>query len=102
VQAEWHQSTGYLPVTLAAYELTRKSGFYEKNPGTEIAVQQMIVKTTDKSRGVRLGNMVQLRDIVHEELESMLGGKQDAKTALANMKRRGDEQLARFERTARE
>ncbi|MCZ7562234.1 MAG: sn-glycerol-3-phosphate ABC transporter substrate-binding protein UgpB [Burkholderiaceae bacterium] len=102
LQAEWHQSTGYLPLTLAAYELTKKSGFYEKNPGTDVSVQQMIVKTTDKSRGVRLGNMVQIRDIVHEEIESMLGGKQDAKTALANMKRRGDEQLARFERTARE
>ncbi|MFO1300706.1 MAG: sn-glycerol-3-phosphate ABC transporter substrate-binding protein UgpB [Burkholderiaceae bacterium] len=102
LQAEWHQSTGYLPLTLAAYELTKKSGYYEKNPGTDVSVQQMIVKTTDKSRGVRLGNMVQLRDIVHEEIESMLGGKQDAKTALANMKRRGDEQLARFERTARE
>ncbi len=102
LQAEWHQSTGYLPLTLAAYDLTKKSGFYDKNPGTDVAVQQMIVKTTDKSRGVRLGNMVQLRDIVHEEIESMLGGKQDAKTALANIKRRGDEQLVRFERTARE
>ncbi len=102
IQAEWHQATGYLPVTIAAYESTKKSGFYEKNPGTDVAVQQMIVKTTDKSRGVRLGNMVQIRDIVHEEMESMLAGKQDPKTALANMKRRGDEQLVRFERTARE
>lgn len=102
VQAEWHQATGYLPLTIAAYDLTRKAGFYEENPGTDVAVQQMIVKTTDRSRGVRLGNMVQLRDIVHEEMEAMLSGRQDAKTALANMKRRGDEQLARFERTARE
>jgi len=102
IQAEWHQATGYLPLTIAAYELTKKSGFYEKNPGTDVAVQQMIVKTTDKSRGVRLGNMVQIRDIVHEEMEAMLAGRQDPKTALANMKRRGDEQLVRFERTARE
>src|SRR5437763_2096494 len=50
LQAEWHQTTGYLPITLAAYELTKKSGFYEKNPGTDVSVQQMIVKTTDKSR----------------------------------------------------
>lgn len=102
IQAEWHQATGYLPLTLAAYELTKKSGFYAKNPGTDVPVEQMIVKTTDKSRGVRLGNMVQIRDIVHEEMESMLADKQDAKAALANMKRRGDEQLVRFERTARE
>jgi len=102
IQAEWHQATGYLPLTIAAYELTKKSGFYEKNPGTDVAVQQMIVKTTDKSRGIRLGNMAQIRDIVHEEMETMLAGKEDARSALANIKRRGDEQLARFQRTARE
>ena len=26
------QSTGYVPITVAAYEMTKKSGFYEKNP----------------------------------------------------------------------
>ena len=102
VQAEWHQATGYLPLTVASYELTKKSGFYEKNPGTDVSVQQMIVKTTDKSRGVRLGNNPQVRDVMHEEMEAMLAGKQDAKAALANIKRRGDELLARFQRTARE
>lgn len=101
VQAEWHQATGYLPLTIAAYELTRKSGFYEKNPGTDVSVQQMIVKTTDKSRGVRLGNFVQIRDVIHEEMESMLAGKQDAKQALERITSRGNELLARFERTAR-
>lgn len=101
VQAEWHQATGYLPLTIAAYELTRKSGFYEKNPGTDVSVQQMIVKTTDKSRGVRLGNFVQIRDVIHEEMESMLAGKQDAKQALERITSRGNELLTRFERTAR-
>ena len=62
VQAAWHKRTGYLPITMAAYELTKKSGFYEKNPGTDVAVEQMILKTTDNSRGVRLGNFVQIRD----------------------------------------
>ncbi len=33
VAAKWHQDTGYLPVTQAAYELTQKQGFYDKNPG---------------------------------------------------------------------
>src|SRR5690606_24317027 len=32
-QAQWHQQTGYLPITPAAYEITKASGFYEKNPG---------------------------------------------------------------------
>ena len=29
---DWHTTTGYVPITQAAYELTRKSGFYDKNP----------------------------------------------------------------------
>jgi sn-glycerol 3-phosphate transport system substrate-binding protein len=102
IQAEWHQATGYLPITMAAYELTKKSGFYEKNPGTDVSVKQMIVKTTDKSRGVRLGNFVQIRDIIDEELEDVWSGKKTAKEALDKAVARGDEQIARFAKTAKQ
>ena len=44
VQADWHQFTGYLPITTAAYELTRSQGFYDKNPGTDVAIIQMTGK----------------------------------------------------------
>jgi sn-glycerol 3-phosphate transport system substrate-binding protein len=60
VQSESHKRTGYLPITTAAYKLTDASGFYKDNPGTDVAVTQMIRKTTDKSRGVRLGSFVQI------------------------------------------
>ncbi len=102
LQAEWHQATGYLPITLAAFELTKKSGFYEKNPGTDVSVKQMIVKTTDKSRGVRLGNFVQIRDIIDEELESIWGGKKTAQQGLDAAVARGNEQIQKFARTAKE
>ena len=101
-QAIWHQTTGYLPITMAAYELTKKSGFYEKNPGTDVSVKQMIVKTTDKSRGVRLGNFLQIRDIIDEELENVWGGKKTAKEGLDAAVARGDEQIAKFAKTAKE
>ena len=97
VQAASHQRTGYLPITLAAYDLTEKSGFYQKNPGTDVAVTQMIRKTTDKSRGIRLGNYVQIRTIEDEELEQVWGGKKSAKEALDSIVKRGDELLVRFE-----
>ncbi|STD25036.1 glycerol-3-phosphate transporter periplasmic binding protein [Enterobacter asburiae] len=42
--AEWHQKTGYLPITKAAYDLTREQGFYSKNPGADIATRQMLNK----------------------------------------------------------
>ena len=98
MQAKWHQETGYLPVTTAAYELTRKSGFYTQNPGTDVSVEQMIVKITDKSRGVRLGFLPQIRDVTEEELENVWAGKQTAKAGLDRAVQRGDELLTRFER----
>src|SRR5690606_23439232 len=101
IQAEWHPETGYLPPTIAAYDLTTKSAFYDKNPGTDVSVQPTIGQTTDQSRRVGLGHFVQPRGVVHEEMESMLAGKQNASQALAKLTSRGNELLTRFERTAR-
>ena len=96
--AKSHQRTGYLPVTKAAYELTEKSGFYKQNPGTDVSVEQMIRKTTDKSRGIRLGNFVQIRTIVDEETEQIWSGRKGVKEALDSAVKRGNEQLERFEK----
>jgi sn-glycerol 3-phosphate transport system substrate-binding protein len=98
IQAKSHQRTGYLPITLAAFALSEKSGFYKENPGTDTAVNQMIRKTTDKSRGIRLGNMLQVRAIVNEELEQVWAGKKTPKDALDEAVKRGNEQLERFEK----
>jgi sn-glycerol 3-phosphate transport system substrate-binding protein len=94
VQARLHQESGYLPVTMAAYEETKASGFYEKNPGREQPILQMSGKApTENSKGIRAVNLPQLRDIQNEELEAMLNGQQDAKTALDNAVRRGNEAI---------
>ena len=96
--AKSHQRTGYLPLTIASFELTEKSGFYKQNPGTDVSVTQMIRKTTDNSRGIRLGNHVQIRTIIDEELEQVWGGKKAAKDALDAIVKRGNELLERFEK----
>lgn len=102
VQAASHQRTGYLPITLAAYELTRRQGFYDKNPGSDVAIRQMNNKPpTQNSKGLRLGNYVQIRDIIDEELEAAWAGKKTAKEALDSAVRRGNELLRQFERTVR-
>jgi len=98
VAAASHKRTGYLPVTIPSFELTEKSGFYKENPGTDVAVTQMIRKTTDKSRGIRLGNFVQIRTIIDEEMEQVWNGKKTAKEALDSAVMRGNEQLERFEK----
>ncbi len=98
VQSASHKRTGYLPITMAAYKLTEQSGFYKQNPGTDTAVNQMIRKTTDKSRGIRLGNYVQIRAIEDEEFEQVWAGKKSAKEALDSINQRGNELLERFEK----
>jgi sn-glycerol 3-phosphate transport system substrate-binding protein len=102
IQAKWHQDTGYLPITLAAAELTRSQGFYDANPGTDIAINQMTGKApTGNSKGLRLGSFDQIRGIIDEELEAVWVGDKTAQQAMDSAKKRGDVLLRRFERANR-
>nr|WP_113865725.1 sn-glycerol-3-phosphate ABC transporter substrate-binding protein UgpB [Brenneria salicis]NMN93233.1 sn-glycerol 3-phosphate transport system substrate-binding protein [Brenneria salicis ATCC 15712 = DSM 30166]RBP64094.1 glycerol 3-phosphate-binding protein [Brenneria salicis ATCC 15712 = DSM 30166]RLM31124.1 sn-glycerol-3-phosphate ABC transporter substrate-binding protein [Brenneria salicis ATCC 15712 = DSM 30166] len=100
--AEWHQKTGYLPITKAAYELTQRQDFYEQNPGADIATRQMLNKPPlAYTKGLRLGNMQQIRSVVDEELESVWTGKKAPKQALDSAVARGNALLRRFEQSTR-
>lgn len=99
VQAELHQKSGYLPITPAAYELTKQSGFYKDNPGTETPLLQMTGKPpTDNSKAVRLGNLPQVRNAINEEVEALFAGKQTAQQALDKAVERGNAILRQFEK----
>ncbi|QEN87370.1 sn-glycerol-3-phosphate ABC transporter substrate-binding protein UgpB [Labrys sp. KNU-23] len=101
VQAWWAQETGYLPITPAAYELSKKQGFYAKDPNSEVAVLELTNKApTENSRGLRLGNLAQIRDVWAEEIEQALAGKKTAQAAMDDAVRRGDAMLKTFARTA--
>jgi len=93
--------SGYLPITKAAYEKTKASGFYEKNPILEVPLKELTNKPpTENSRGLRFGGMVQMRDVWSEEIEAALAGKKPAKDALDAAVSRGNQMLRQFERTA--
>jgi len=98
VQMQWHTTTGYVPITMQAYEVTRASGFYDKNPGADVAVKQLTNKpATENSKGLRFGNFVQGREVIEEEMEAVFAGKKDAKTALDDATRRGNDILRKFQ-----
>lgn len=101
--AQWHQKTGYLPITTAAYNLSRESGYYDKNPGADIATRQMLNKPPlAYTKGLRLGNMPQIRTIVDEELESVWSGKKTPQQALDTAVDRGNQLLRRFEKSTQQ
>ena len=100
-QAKLHTESGYLPITKAAYEKVKASGFYKDKPYLETPILELTNKTpTDNSKGLRYGSLVQIRDIWSEELESALNGQKAPQAALDAAVERGNQMLRQFERTA--
>lgn len=98
IAAEWHQRTGFVPVTRAAYEHTRKQGYYAAQPGQEIAIRQLLLTApTRESRGIRLGEFPAIRAVLEEELEAVWKGDKPPKLALDTAAERGNVLLRKFE-----
>jgi sn-glycerol 3-phosphate transport system substrate-binding protein len=103
VDVKWHMDTGYVPITLAGFALASGQGYYIKNPGTDLAFRQLtLTEPTANSRGLRLGNMPEIRVIMQEEMEKAFQGQQTAKQALDSAVQRGNVVLRNFERTNRQ
>lgn len=97
-QAYWHQNTGYVPITKAAYVLSKEQGFYETDPGTDTAIEELSLnEPTPNSKGLRFGNFVQIRDVINEELEAVWAGDKTAKEAMDEAVSRGNDLLRKFE-----
>jgi ABC-type glycerol-3-phosphate transport system substrate-binding protein len=99
-QLELHTKSGYMPITKAAYEKAKATGVYKQAPYMETPLLELANKEpTENSRGLRFGNMVQLRDVWAEEFEAALNGKKTAQQALDDAVARGNQMLRQFERT---
>ena len=99
-QVKLHTESGYLPITKAAYAKVKDSGFYKDKPFLETPLLSLNNKEpTENSRGLRFGNLVQIRDIWAEELEAAFAGNKTPKAALDAAAERGNTVLRQFERT---
>ncbi len=99
VQFYWHRETGYVPITNAAYELARSEGYYRDNPDAEVGILQLNLPGGEYSKGYQLGFYVQVREVMYEEFDKLFAGKEDAKTALANIEDGANKLLTKFART---
>lgn len=101
VQSDWHQFSGYLPITQAAYDLTASQGFYEANPGSDVSIRQITLNPpTENSKGLRFGNYVQIRNVIDEEFQGLLVGDQTAQEALDAVVERGNALIRDFKANA--
>ncbi|MCG7519994.1 extracellular solute-binding protein [Ruegeria sp. Ofav3-42] len=95
----WHQETGYVPITEAAYEVAKKDGHYDRFPAAEVGVNQLQAKAGDNTKGYRMGFYVQIRDIMNREYGRILTGETDVETAFKTIEEEANELLARFSKT---
>ena len=78
--------------------MANKSGYDDKNPGGDVAIHQLNNKApTANSKGLRFGGFVQGREIFEEEIELVLQGKKNAKAAMDDAVKRGNDILRKFE-----
>ncbi len=98
--ADYAKATGYVPVTTAGDGVLKQQGYYAKNPGTELPVQQLSRgDITVNSRGLRLGRLPEIRNIIYEEVEKALQGQQTAQQAMDNATERGNRVLRAFQKS---
>ncbi|MVW72248.1 extracellular solute-binding protein [Bordetella sp. 15P40C-2] len=71
--AEWHQQTGYLPLTDAAFRASDVS-FYNKVPGAKALVDSLRGNLASTSRGFRMAHYDRIQPILNSELNQALAG----------------------------
>ena len=83
VQQRWHETTGYLPTSMSAYERTKKGIFYQENPAAKIAVEQVVERQQkDLPNGVRIENYGQVREKIIDFIDAIFISKIPVEEAL--------------------
>lgn len=96
-QAYWHKETGYVPISRGAQDLLEAEGYLDANPDQRTAYNQLTYSPpTPETRGLRLGNFVQIRDVIEEELENIFRGQKTARQGLDDAVRRSNQLLSEF------
>ncbi len=96
--------TGYIPITIPAFNQMRDEGFYAqpKFAGREVAMQSLTyTPPTQFTRGIRLGNFTSIRSEVRSELEAIMNGQKTVEVGLNDAVARSNQILRRFEQTMR-
>lgn len=100
---EWFvTNTGYIPVTIGAFDALTAKGFYDAAPyaGREIALASLtFTPPTNLTRGLRIGSMIQTRAEWTNEVTAALNGDKPMQEALDTAVARSNEIMARFAQT---
>jgi len=99
IQLFWHKSTGYVPITKAAYDLAKEQGYYDEKPQAEIGIKQLSLPSAEWDKGYRMGFYVQIRDVMNREYGRIFAGETDVESAFSVIEEEGNKLLDRFAKT---
>jgi sn-glycerol 3-phosphate transport system substrate-binding protein len=81
--ADWHKVTGYVPITNSAVELLEAEGWFEANPNSRVAGEQLAnSEQTTATAGAIVGAFPAIRDLVTSAIEDVLVNGTDVTEAL--------------------
>jgi len=96
--AEWHQITGYIPITKTAEAQLVAEGWYEESPNSKVASDQLAAAdNTPASLGALLGNFVGIRDIITGAIEDILVNDVDVTERLTQANEEANRSLSEYE-----
>jgi len=90
VAAKWHQQTGYLPLTHAAF-LAADVSFYDKTPGTRDTIAKLEKTKSKDSRGFRAPHYPKARVILNKGFETALEGHKAPMAVLQEAKKQAEQ-----------
>lgn len=97
VQAYWATHTGYVAVTNAGVAQLTNNGYYQAHPDAKVAINELTNKPANSwTRGIRLGNLPQIRNIENAAITAVFAGRESAQTALNAAETQGNAVLANF------
>ncbi|MEY3019389.1 MAG: hypothetical protein RLZZ272_373 [Actinomycetota bacterium] len=95
--AEWHKVTGYIPITEASVALLEAEGWFEENPNSRVANDQLAAApATAATAGALVGNLPGIRNVVTEAAEAILVNDLDPATRLAEAQAAAQQLLDEF------
>src|SRR5712691_8261224 len=96
-QMWWHVTTGYLAISNTAVKNLEAGYHFKKFPDQYTAFAELTKgKATANSQGLRLGNFVQIRDVIEAEMENIFAGKKTTKQGLDDAVAKSNEILKEF------
>ena len=89
--ANWHKSTGYIPVTQSGFDYLEAEGWFDENPTFAVATNQLTNSArAPQTAGAIFGSFAQVYQMYREVFQNILRNDADIQESLDRLKAEAD------------